>query len=246
MNESAITTFDPEQQKHWAEMAETIKKSASQRRGKRTAPSKVKTRSGGGDKSFKYVDRADYQIWLDDNFPGWTIEEYKVWTERSVTSSSTTSSIQNLDKTITTLTKSQAQDIPMLFCVSFMLVVIESGMAKRRIPCIGTASVAEKELGRDNAQLLKQKYNSATTEAYKMGCNWLGAFFDLRADVEEREKAASPATPEQFAKFTELLNKVPVAYKDETTKAWNKMNASTADTFIKGLEDKLNKLTPKE
>lgn len=225
MNESAITTFDPEQQKHWAEMAETIKKSASQRRGKRTAPSKVKTRSGGGDKSFKYVDRADYQIWLDDNFPGWTIEEFECWTEKSVTST---------------------QTLPILFCVKFMLVVIESGMAKRRIPCIGTASVAEKELGRDNAQLLKQKYNSATAEAYKMGCNWLGAFFDLRADVEEREKAASPATPEQFAKFTELLNKVPVAYKDETTKAWNKMNASTADTFIKGLEYKLNKLTPKE
>jgi hypothetical protein len=223
MNETALTTFNSEDQKRWAEMAELIKKSAQTRRRQRTPQSKIKSRSGGGDKSFKYVDRADYQIWLDDTFPGWTIEEFECWTEKSITS---------------------AQTIPMLFCVKFMLCVVDSGMAKRRIPCIGTASVAEKELGRDNATLLKQKYNSAFTEGIKMGCNWMGAFFDLRADDEEREKAASPATPEQFAKFTALLNQVPVAYKDETTKAWNKMNASTADAFIKGLQDKLNKLTP--
>jgi hypothetical protein len=225
MNETALTTFDPEQQKRWSEMAEMIKKSAQTRRRQRTPQSKIKSRSGGGDKSFKYVDRADYQIWLDDNFPGWTIEEYEVWTEKVVT---------------------QTQTVPILYCAKFMLVIIESGLTKRRIPCVGTASVAEKELNRDSAQLLKQKYNSATTEAYKMGCNWLGAFFDLRADDEEREKAASPATPEQFAKFTILLDKVPVTYKDETTKAWNKMNASTADAFIKGLQDKLNKLKPIE
>ena len=222
MSDTALTTFNSEDQKRWAEMAELIKKSAQTRRRQRTPQSKIKSRSGGGDKSFKYVDRADYQIWLDDTFPGWTIEDYKTWTEKVIT---------------------PTQTVPILFCASFMLVVIDSGMAKRRIPCVGTASVAEKELGRDNTTLLKQKYNSATTECYKMGCNWLGAFFDLRADDEEREKAATPATPEQFARFKVVLDKVPSEHKDVTTKAWNKMNASTADAFIKGLEDKLK---PKE
>ena len=221
MNKTALTTFDLEGQKHWGEIAELIKKSARTRRRQRTPQSKIKFRPGGGDKFFKYVDRADYQIWLDNTFPGWTIEEFECWTEKSITST---------------------QTFPMLFCVKFMLCVLDSGIAKRRIPCIGTASVAEKELGRDNAALLKQKYSSAFTEGMKMGCNWLGAFFDLRADDEEREKAALPVTGEQFAKFTELLGRVPVSYKDETTKAWNTMNASTADAFIKGLQQKVAQL----
>jgi hypothetical protein len=220
-NETALSVIDPEQTKRWAEMAEIIKKSAQSRRRQRTPQSKIKSRSGGGDKSFRYVDRADYQIWLDDNFPGWTIEEYKVWTEKLVM---------------------PAQTVPILYCASFMLVVIESGLTKRRIPCVGTASVAQKELERDSAQLLKQKYNSATTEAYKMACNWLGAFFDLRADDEGREKASRPSSPEQFEKFKVLLKLVPTEHKDATTKAWNTMNESTADEFIKELQKKIDKL----
>jgi len=223
--ESALVTYDPEAQKRWEELAKIIKANAQNRRRQRTPQSKIKSRSGGGEKTYKYVDRADYQIWLDDNFPGWTIEDYKVWTEKSIT---------------------PAQTVPILFCASFMLVVIDGGLAKRRIPCVGTASVSEKELGRDNATLLKQKFNSATTECYKMGCNWLGAFFDLRADDEEREKASKPPTDEQFEKFKLVLSKIPMEYKDETTKAWKKITSATADAFIKILEDKVNKLSPKE
>jgi hypothetical protein len=219
--ETALTTFDPEQQKRWDEMAEIIKKSAQTRRRQRTPQSKIKSRSGGGDKTFQYVDRADYQIWLDDNFPGWTIEEYEVWTEKAITPSGT---------------------IPTLFCAKFMLVIIESGLTKRRIPCVGTASVAQKELERDSAQLLKQKFNSATTEAYKMGCNWLGAFFDLRADDEGREKATRPATQEQLTRFTNILEKIPSEHKAATTKSWNTMNESTADKFLDGLQKKVDDL----
>jgi hypothetical protein len=221
MSETALTVVDSEQQKRWNEMADAIKKASEARRRQRTPQSKIKTRSGGGDKSFSYVDRADYQIWLDEKFPGWSIEEFEVWTEKSTTPSQTN---------------------PILFCAKFMLVIIDSGLAKRRIPCVGTASVALKELERDNAQLLKQKFNMATTEAYKMGCNWLGAFFDLRADDEERAKAARPATDAQLKRFTDLLAEVPVEHKDTTTKAWNKMNESTADKFLDGLQEKVNKL----
>lgn len=223
VNNTALEVVDSEQQKHWAEMAELIKKTAQQRRRERTPKAKIKSRSGGGEKTYKYVDRADYQIWLDDHFPGWTVEEYKTWTVN-----------------ITTPT----QTAPALFCASFMLVVIESGLTKRRIPCVGAAATSSSELSRDNATLLKQKLNSATTECYKMGCNWLGAFFDLRADDEGREKAARPANDEQFAKFKVLLDKVPSQHKGAVTKSWNEMVESTADEFLKGLEEKLNK--PKE
>jgi len=220
---TALEVVDSEQQKRWAEMAELIKKSAQQRRRERTPKAKIKSRSGGGEKTFKYVDRADYQIWLDDHFPGWTVEEYEVWTEKAITAT---------------------QTVPILFCAKFMLVIIESGLTKRRIPCVGTASVAESEMSRTSAQLLKQKYNSATTEAYKMGCNWLGAFFDLRADDEGREKASRSANDEQFARFKVLLDRVPTQHKAAVTKSWNEMVESTADEFLNGLEEKLNK--PKE
>jgi hypothetical protein len=230
MAEQALALYDEEQIKRWNEIAETLKKSAETRRRKRTPDSKKRNREGGEGKTFTYVDRPDYQIWLDENFPGWTIEEFKCWTERAKNSNTVL-----VDGTPTT----SIQDSPILFCVSFMLIVIEQGMAKRRVPCIGSTPVSDKELSKSSSYGLRLKYKIAMTEAYKTGCEWLGAFFDLRADDEARAEASKPPTKEQFDKFISLLDQVPVEHKDRVTKSWKTQNSTSAAPFLIGLEKKV-------
>ncbi len=220
MSDNNLVVYDQQAIDRWQELAGRIRAAASTRRRDKTPPSKVKQREGANGKMLSYVDRPDYQIWLDNKFPGWTTENERFWTEHST---------------------HEGQENPILFCASFVLVVIDEGI-KRRIPCVGSMHVSTKELTRESSSLLANKYTTAVTNAYKLGCNWLGAFFDLRADDEEREKAAQPATKEQLDRFTALLVKVPVEHKNNVTSKWNKMNASNADVFLNGLEDRLSKL----
>jgi hypothetical protein len=231
MPETALEVIDSEQQKRWTEMAEIIKRSAETRRRQRTSPSKQKVKKDkngnvlkdNSGKPIVYVDRPDYQIWLDNNFPGWTTEDFhKPWIEK--------------------VRSKEGDEVPFLFCIAFTLVVIDSGMAKRRIPCVGCAPVAQSELDRTNSTLMVNKFPTALSNAYKQGCNWLDAFFDLRADDEERENSSKPASDEQLKRFTDLLTKIPSTYKDETTKAWNKMTRTSADKFLDGLQEKIDNL----
>ena len=234
-NETALALVDAEQQQKWAAMAELIKDAAKQRRRFRTPQSKIKKREGGEGKVFSYVDRPDYQIWLDDNFPGWSTEDFKCWTEHASFSSS-----QSQPPPISINTTS-SQTVPMLFCVSFNLIVVDSGMAKRKIPCIGTAPISDKELSKGNSYGLREKYKTALTEAYKTGCSWLGAFFDLRADDEGRENAASPITKVQGEKFVKLLSDIKPENKNKWVDAWEKQNKVSAEKFLKDMEDGINK-----
>jgi hypothetical protein len=195
--------------------------SAKKRRKRKTPNALKKTREGGQGKVFTYVDRPQYQIWLDENFPGWTTSDLKHWTERAEFA-----------------TGDNSQNTPVLFCVSFTLRVSEHGV-RRDIPCIGTAAVSSKELSRDNAQLLKEKYKAALTEAYKTGCGWLGAFFDLRADDDERENAYKEVTNEQVARYDALKKRIPLDAIPQVEAMWRKQNGVSADEFLFNLTRKV-------
>lgn len=199
-----------------------LSENAKKRRKRKTPQALKKSREGGQGKTFTYVDRPQYQIWLDENFPGWSVTDYKAWTERAEYS-----------------TASDSQNTPVLFCVSLTLNVYDIGL-RRAIPCIGTAAVSSKELSRDNSQLLKEKYKAALTEALKTGCGWLGAFFDLRANDDERENAYKEVTKEQAARWDELRKRVPVSGLSSTEEKWKTQNGATADEFLANLARKLD------
>jgi hypothetical protein len=227
--ETALALVDAEQQQKWQKMADVIKAASRQRRRDRTPKSKIKSKPGGEGKSYPYVDRPDYQIWLDDHFPGWSTEGFRCWTDSASKTDSAAAGITPASQTV-----------PVLFNVSFTLVVVDSGFAKRHIPCVGSAPVSIKEF-RDSSTLLKNKYNTAITEAFKVGCGWLGAFFDLRADDEAREEAASPITKAQGDKFVLLLADIKPENKNRWVDAWEKQNKISAEKFLKDMEEGINK-----
>jgi len=202
---------------------DVLRKNAKNRRRRKTPSSKIKTIKMQ-DKTLKYVDRPNYQIYLDENFPGWSIEDLKCWTEYS--------DVSNTEG---------HQKLPVLFNVSLTLVIIEEGM-KRRIPGIGSSAVSSKEF-RNNTQLLKYKFTIAYTEAIKNAISWTGGFFDLRIDEEEEERKSLEPTPEQCKEFQELLEMVPSEAKDSTMKAWLTQNQASADIFLQKLKNKLKERT---
>lgn len=223
-NEALITregqlpdVLDVEFMKRFAAIRQVFSDASKARRRSKTSKSKIKQREGGGGKTFRYVDRPDYQIWLNEHFPGWSCEDMKFWTERA---------------------KYDNQDVPVLFCVSFTLVVTELG-ERRRIPAIGTAPVSEKELGKSNTQLFKNKYTTALTEAFKTACNWLDAFFDLRADEDAREAASQPPSDSEQKEFDETLKKIPDEHHAVVNDLWKKQNATSARKFLDELKIKV-------
>ncbi len=202
---------------------DVLRENAKNRRRRKTPPSKIKTIKMQ-DKTLKYVDRPNYQIYLDENFPGWSIKDMRCWAEYSEVSNS-----------------EGYQKLPILFNASLTLVIIEEGM-KRTIPGVGSVTVSAKEF-RNNTQLLKHKFTIAYTEAIKNAISWTGGFFDLRIEEEEEERKSLEPTPEQCKEFQELLETVPDEAKDSAMKAWSTQNQASADIFLQKLKNKLKERT---
>lgn len=218
---------DPEAIKNFLEQTRQVQ---SDRRKKKTPKSRIKRRKGGKDENgnevfFSYVDRPDYQIWLDENFPGWTEEDRAQFWE-------------------TRITNADGQQATILFHSSVFLKVIEATGIQRRVTGVGSCSVSAKEMDRANASLLQKKYGIAKTNAMKEACNWLGAFFDLRADEEERDEAAKGPIEIQMKRYAGLISRlvhlnVPEEGLTATDKAWATQTFRSADKFLDGLEKKV-------
>lgn len=213
-----------------AKKLEELKDNVKRRRKAKTPKAIRKKREGGTDRDgtpvqFEYVDRGNYQIWLDTEFPNWRVEDVKCWTT---------------DSTENGITQ------PIGFNVSLTLIVIDkSGIPIKRFG-IGTATVSHKELSRSNSQLLKYKYSSALTDAIKCAAGWNGAFFDLRMDEEKQEAMMVPPTTQQIERFNKLLDRVPPLHRAKTLELWSKQNATSAEEYIKNLEGSLAKLEEKQ
>ena len=199
---------------------------AQKRRRKKTPKSFIKMRPVSDAKEVPVVERAHYQKWLDDNFPGWSTDNFRAW--------ETMATLSNSDGT--------TQQTPILFNVAFSLHVVESTGIKRVIPCIGTAPVSRKELSRETSQLLSQKYNIAMTAAFKSGCSWLGAFFDLRIDEEMAEQMSQPTNDSQNKHFKELLQDVPEEYRLDVENQWKTQNLYSAEGYLSALKQKIDNL----
>ena len=215
------TIYSNEWIEQFASFCESLRSDAKQRRRKKTPKGITKKREIGGGKSISYVDRPEYQKWLDENFPGWSVEL--------------------VGQPFATLASFEGKYIPVSFSVAVHLIVIEKGL-KRTIPGIGSATISSKEVNRDNTQLLKLKFTIALTDAIKVACGWLGAFYDLRVDEEARERATTPPNEEQTAKFNALLRRVPENGRDATKAAFVTQNQDTVIEFLEALERKIIQL----
>lgn len=226
-----ISLYDPDFQKKLAETQELLRLDAMKRRRTKTAKGIKKSREGGEGKKYTYVDRPEYQKWLDENFPGWSIVSgtRREWTERAESTTVDSAGVRSTNSA------------PILFNVSFDLQVIEKSGIKRIIPCIGSAPVSQKEY-RGNTTLLTHKYDTAYTNAYKHGCGWLGAFFDIRQDEEAVERSLQEPSETQKTEFDTLLKKVPIEHQSVTKQAWETQNLTSAPAFLKSLKDKLDKV----
>lgn len=201
-----------------------LRATAQDRRRKKTAKSRVKKREGSDGKFFSYVDRPDYQIWLDDTFPGWSHEvPAKFWTDY--------------------ITAEDGKTVPALFNCHVHIKIVESNGFTRHMTGIGSCTVSAKEYAKGNTFSLAKKYEIALTNAMKCACNWLGAFFDLRADEEERERNSQEPTPAQIARYNALRMEVPVEMVSAVDNVWKTQNATSADQFLNGLEKKLRNLS---
>lgn len=237
-NRGSIVVF---QEDSYKKIADILKKSAKTRRAKKTPKRIVKKREGGSDESgrkiyFDYVDRPEYQRFLDEEFPGWSAEIQSAWTEKA------------------TLTEQSgySQEYPITFNISVLLKVIDNGIV-RHISGIGTATVSSKEIRRENSSMLKQKFNSAYTEAIKSAANWLGAFYDLRADENERSSSWEQPGTNEIEEFNKLCDKVIEGSSslDEETRektiqvvnSWKKtfssLSLKESKEFIKQIKDKM-------
>lgn len=206
------------------EIQDLLRTSSERRRRKKTPKGLRKSREIGGGKSIDYVDRAEYQRWLNEHFPGWYITDEKYWTDTTVVNGRT---------------------IPLLFNCSLTLHIVDEGLP-RTIPGVGSMHVSESEITRNNTTLLAHKYGVAQTNAIKVACGWLDAFFDLRADDESRSEILTPPTDEQEAKFKELLLLVPDIAKDETKRRWGTQNKTSAKGFLEVMESKLKERSMQE
>jgi len=233
MNENnalVIPELNQEFQDNLSKLRAALSDDARKRRRRKTPKSHIKMKPVGGGKDAPTVERALYQQWLDDNFPGWSISELKTW------------------ETLATISLSEGttQTTATLFHASFLLHVIEASGIKRTIPCVGSAPVALKELSRETSQLLSHKYVVALTNAFKTGCGWLGAFFDLRIDEEARELAALPPTEEQERKFKELIIQIPKDFQSTVREQWATQNSTSAIKYVEGLEVKVKQFVEQQ
>ena len=227
-----ITLHDDKFSKIQAE----LKQLASDRKKAETPSQLVKLRDVGGGKVARYVDRPVYQDALDREFPGWSIiGEPKYWTEYG--------EFTVVDQT-TKLPMSQK--IPVLFNCSIILQVVEKTGTIRRVSGIGSCPVAQSEMSRANTQLLSQKYTIALTDAIKTACNWLGLFFDLRADAQLLEDSYTKPTPQQEEAFNELMEGVPEQTKAVLAKKWLTQNGATAEDFLREIRLKKEKAKEKQ
>lgn len=201
------------------EVQELLRKSAEERRRKKTPKSLRKPRvigkdDSGNDKTVDTVDRPAYQRWLDDTFPGWSIPTC------------------NYSTLISTDGK------PLLFNCDLMLEVVDNGI-KRSLPGTGSAAVSEKELSKGNTSLFIFKRTIAQTNAIKNACGWLGAFFDLRVDEEARERASMSPTDAAKTEYADLIKEIPDGYRDGINAKWAQQNVDSAPDFLKKLREKI-------
>lgn len=216
-NELTVVTPTPTAIQEFQAVAEILRKEAEKRRRKRTPKSLRKRLDVGGGKTVDIIDRPEYQRFLDESFPGWSTEDCILWADKA--------------------TGEGGKEFPILFNCKVVIMVMDNGV-KRKIVGVGSAPVSTKEL-RDNTALLRFKYSIAYTNAMKSACNWLGAFFDLRADDEERSNHLSPPSEEQEKKYQSLIGKVSESVRPAVDERWAKQNKASADKFLEELESKL-------
>jgi len=193
---------------------------AKERRRKKTPKGIRKSREIGGGKTIQYVDRPEYQKWLDDNFPGWSVIVNNIWTDSA---------------------SFAGKSFPITYNVSIQLMVNDHGIM-RQVAGVGTATVSVKEIERDNTALMKMKYSIALTDAIKTGCNWLGAFFDLRVDEEARERESAPTSDAQNKQFEEIIKDIPENHREVTKGIWAKQTLASGDKFLYDLKQKTEAL----
>lgn len=185
---------------------------AKSRRRRKTPAAIRKQRAGRGGKTLTYVERPHYQVWLDDNLPGWSVRKLQCWVDKLHTNGS---------------------EIPILFsCAVELSWVDATGLRQSRVG-VGSVGVSASELDKNNSSLLDQKYTIALTNAIKSAASWAGAFFDLRLEEEEFE----PPTAEQVQKFNEIFAAIPASMKPQVEKLWKQQTKSTAQKFIENLNN---------
>lgn len=200
---------------------ESLRNRASARRRKKTPDSAKKYREiDNKGTTAAYVDRADYQRAIDNDFPGWSIREIKCWTD------------------------TRSDGIPVLFHVQVMVEVVD-GTIKRTMPGIGTATVSLKSTEKGHTQDMKFSYKSALTDAIKCAAEWLGEFYDLRADEEKRVEDEKPLHQKHIDTFHEMLSKVQNQNaRTELIRRFSKQRRSSVLEFLSNMAQKLEiKLT---
>lgn len=206
-----------EAQEQIEETLRQLRAISRQRRRRKTPRASIKTRPIDNKGTLiSYVDRADYQRALDSDFPGWSIVDMECWNDK------------------------RSDGIPVAYHVKVKLEMVD-GLIKRTMFGVGTATISDKEVSKDNTSALKFKYKAAMTEAIKAAAGWLGEFFDLRADEEGREEAEKPI-PENVVALYELLqeNLRTEQVKKEIDVRWKTQNNATALEFLHNLAKKLN------
>lgn len=208
---------------------------ASERKKKETPKGFIKEREIGDGKTAKYVERSVYQDALDREFPGWSVIDSKFWCDFA------TFTVNDADTKT-----SSTQSVPICFNASIIIQVVEKTGTIRRVPGVGTSTVSQKEMSRSNSMLLKQKYNIALTESYKVACGWLGLFFDLRADQEMIEDLYTTPSEEQTLEFNELIKNSPEETKTILRKRWASLTRNTAEDFLNNIKQKIKEKQQKE
>lgn len=198
-----------------------LKDEASKRRRKKTPKTIRKKLDVGSGRQVDIVDRAEYQRFLDDSFPGWSVTDVKFWTESVTTKDGT---------------------FPMLFNCSLTLAVLEGAGVVRKVVGVGSAPVNKSEVTRDTTTLLRHKYSTAYTNAMKTACGWLGAFFDLRADDEEREAAQLPPSEEQDKEYASLLKQFDPAHHAVIDRGWSQQTRKSAVTYLQQMREKIESM----
>lgn len=206
-------------------LATKLKNAAESRRRKKTHKNIRKPRTVGFDpktgeeKVVDTVDRPEYQRWLDDNFPGWSITTCNFATDKL------------------------ANGLPIAFHCDVLIRIIDNGVV-RFLPGTGTCTVSSKEVaykegGEWNTQKLQQKRNIALTNAVKVACGWGGAFFDLRVDEEARERGMTPPTDDHQKEFEKLMVLVPQEFQENLRLKWKTQNIDSAPLFLSKMRKKL-------